>query len=357
MAIQGNLKNITNKFDNMINIGIVGGSGYTGGELLRLLANHPAANVVLVTSRKLAGRPVSSAHPHLKGLYDLSFEAPFANEIADRCDIVFTAVPHGTAMDWVPLLLDAGTRVIDLSSDYRLPADIFEKTYGMKHRAPRDAVFGMTELHPEVAEAPLVGNPGCYPTGATLAVAPLANAGIVDRVVFDSKSGISGAGAEPTETSHYPNMAENVIPYRLTNHRHVPEIKQELTRLSREIKISFTPHVIPAVRGILTTAHVFVQEDGLDTIQDKAAVSEIYRDFYKSAHFIRMAEGVPKLSSVRGSNFCDISFEHEKGSDRIVIISAIDNLVKGASGQAIQNMNLMSGLDETVGLWFPGMAP
>jgi N-acetyl-gamma-glutamyl-phosphate reductase len=341
----------------MIDVGIVGGSGYTGGELLRLLAVHPQAKVVVVTSRKLSGKPVFSTHPHLKGLYDLSFEAPSIQEIADRCDIVFTAVPHGTAMDWVPQLLDAGTRVIDLSSDYRLPVDIFEKTYGMKHRAPRGAVFGMTELHPEVASARLVGNPGCYPTGATLAVAPLAKAGVVDRVVFDSKSGISGAGAEPTETSHYPNMAENVIPYKLTTHRHVPEIKQELIRLSPGIKISFTPHVIPAVRGILTTAHVFVRENALDMIQDKAAVSEIYRDFYKNAHFIRMAEGVPKLSSVRGSNFCDISFEHEKGSDRIVVISAIDNLVKGASGQAIQNMNVVSGFDETVGLWFPGMAP
>ena len=341
----------------MIDVGIVGGSGYTGGELLRLLSNHPECNVVVVTSRKLAGRSVSSVHPHLKGIYNLNFEAPTAKEIADRCDIAFTAVPHGTAMDWVPELLDAGTRVIDLSSDYRLPVDVFEKTYGTKHRAPREAVFGMTELHPEVAGAKLVGNPGCYPTGATLAVAPLVKAGLIDRVVFDSKSGISGAGAEPTETSHYPNMAENVIPYKLTTHRHVPEIKQELTRLSPGVKISFTPHVIPAVRGILTTAHVFAKDDAVDTIQDKSAVAEIYKDFYKNAHFIRMAEGVPKLSSVRGSNFCDISFEPEKGTDRIVVISAIDNLVKGASGQAIQNMNLMAGLDETTGLWFPGMAP
>lgn len=341
----------------MIDVGIVGGSGYTGGELLRLLSNHPQAKVVAVTSRKLAGKPVSSTHPHLKGIYSLNFEAPTAKEIAERCDIVFTAVPHGTAMDWVPELLDAGTRVIDLSSDYRLPVDVFERTYGTKHRAPRDAVFGMTELHPEVAGAKLVGNPGCYPTGATLAVAPLAKAGLVDRVVFDSKSGISGAGVEPTETSHYPNMAENVIPYKLTTHRHVPEIKQELTRLSPGVKVSFTPHVVPAVRGILTTAHVFAKERAIDKIQDKATVAQIYRDFYKNAHFVRMAEGVPKLSGVRGSNFCDISFEPEKGDDRIVVISAIDNLVKGASGQAIQNMNLMAGLDETTGLWFPGMAP
>ncbi len=341
----------------MIDVGIVGGSGYTGGELMRLLANHPEAKVAVVTSRKLAGKPVSSTHPHLRGVYSLNFESPSAKEVADRCDIVFTAVPHGTAMDWVPDLLDAGARVIDLSSDYRLPVDVFERTYGTKHRAPRDAVFGMTELHPEMAGAKLVGNPGCYPTGATLAVAPLANAGLVERVVFDSKSGISGAGAEPTETSHYPNMAENVIPYKLTTHRHVPEIKQELGRLSPGIRINFTPHVVPSVRGILTTAHVFVKEDAVSTIQERSVVAEIYRKFYKNAHFIRMSEGVPKLASVRGSNFCDIYYEPEKGGDRLVVISAIDNLVKGASGQAIQNMNLMMGLDERTGLWFPGMAP
>jgi len=341
----------------MIDVGIVGGSGYTGGELLRLLANHPEAKVVAVTSRKLAGKPVSSVHPHLQAVYDLNFEAPAAREVAERCDIVFTAVPHGTAMDWVPELLDAGTKVIDLSSDYRLPVEVFEKTYGTRHRAPREAVFGMTELHPEVASAKLVGNPGCYPTGATLAVAPLANAGLVERVVYDSKSGISGAGVEPTETSHYPNMAENVIPYKLTTHRHVPEIKQELSRLCPGIKVSFTPHVVPAIRGILTTAHVFVREDAAEIIQDREKIMKIYREFYRNAHFVRMAKSVPKLSAVRGSNFCDISFEAEKGSDRLVVISAIDNLVKGASGQAIQNMNLMAGLDERTGLWLAGLSP
>lgn len=341
----------------MIDVGIVGGSGYTGGELLRLLANHPEVKVVAVTSRKLAGKPVTTVHPHLKSIYSLNFEALAAKEAAERCDIVFTAVPHGTAMDWVPELLDAGTRVIDLSSDYRLPTEIFEKTYATKHRAPREAVFGLPELHPEVAQAKLVGNPGCYPTGATLAVAPLAKAGLVDRVVYDSKSGISGAGMEPTETSHYPNMSQNVIPYKLTAHRHVPEIKQELSLLSPGIKVNFTPHVIPSVRGILTTAHVFARPGAEETLQDRGQVAGIYREFYKNAPFLRMADAVPRLSSVRGSNFCDIAFEPEKGSDRLVVISAIDNLVKGASGQAIQNMNLMAGFDEKAGLWLAGMAP
>ncbi|HWQ20708.1 MAG TPA: N-acetyl-gamma-glutamyl-phosphate reductase [Methanotrichaceae archaeon] len=342
----------------MIDVGIVGGSGYTGGELLRLLSGHPQARVVYVTSRKLAGKPVDSVHPHLRGVCPLSFESPSAKEVAEKCDVVFTAVPHGTAMDWVPDLLDAGTRVVDLSSDYRLPVDVFEKTYATKHKAPREAVFGLTELHrPEVAKARLIGNPGCYPTGATLAVAPLAAAGLVDRVIIDSKSGISGAGIEPTETSHYPNMAENVIPYKLTTHRHAPEIRQELSRLSPGIKISFTPHVVPSVRGIMTTAHVLAKDSALETIQDKSALAKIYQEFYKGSRFVRMIPGVPKMSSVRGSNFCDISFEPEKGTDRLVVLSVIDNLVKGASGQAIQNMNVMMGLDETTGLWFPGLAP
>ena len=341
----------------MIDVGIVGGSGYTGGELLRLLANHPQANVVAVTSRKLAGKPVTAVHSHLKNIYSLNFEALGAKEAAERCDIVFTAVPHGTAMDWVPELLDAGTRVIDLSSDYRLPVDVFEKTYATKHRAPREAVFGLPELHPEVAKAMLVGNPGCYPTGAILALAPLANAGLVERVIYDSKSGISGAGVEPTETSHYPNMSQNVIPYKLTAHRHVPEIKQELSRLSPGIRVNFTPHVVPSLRSILTTALVLARPGAEEVIHDKGRVACIDREVYRNAPFVRMADGVPKLSSVRGSNFCDISFEPEKESDRLVVVSAIDNLVKGASGQAIQNMNLMAGLDQKTGLWFPGLAP
>jgi len=341
----------------MIKIGIIGASGYTGGELLRLLSMHPEAEAVCVTSRKLAGTPVDKVHAHLKGLTSLSFESPSVEEVGKRCDLVFTAVPHGTAMNWVPDLLDAGSKVIDLSADYRLPKDVFEKTYGMKHKAFIDAAFGMPELHPEVKGANLVANPGCYPTGATLAVAPLAKAGLVERAVFDSKSGISGAGNSPSPTSHYPNIAENVQGYKLTTHRHIPEVRQELGRLSPGIKVSFTPHVVPAIRGILTTAHVFVKDEFVGNIPDPMEIMGIYEDFYKDANFVRMANGAPSLGGVRGSNFCDIGFEVDGAGDRIVVLSAIDNLVKGASGQAIQNMNLMMGLDETAGLWFPGGAP
>ncbi|MCZ7381488.1 MAG: N-acetyl-gamma-glutamyl-phosphate reductase [Candidatus Methanoperedens sp.] len=336
-----------------MDIGIIGGSGYTGGELLRLLAQHPEAKVRAVTSRSKKGQKVSDTHMHLRKIYDLNFEDLAPGEVASRCDIVFTAVPHGTAMQIVPELLENGIKVIDLSADYRLRTNVFEKTYKMKHTDPRDAVYGIPELHTEVAEQKFIANPGCYPTGASLSAAPLADAGLIERVVFDSKSGISGAGAEPTEVSHYPNMAENIQAYKLTSHRHRAEIVQELTRLDSGLKsISFTPHVIPSVRGILTTAHIFVKKE-----LSEEDVSEIYRDFYQDKPFIRLIQGIPMLGSVRGSNFCDIGFEIDKNSDRIVVISAIDNLVKGASGQAIQNMNLMFGLPETTGLWTPAIAP
>jgi len=336
-----------------MDIGIIGGSGYTGGELMRLLSYHPVAAIKAVTSRNKKGQKVSDTHPHLRKIIDLEFEDLNPEEVASRCDIVFTAVPHGTAMQVVPALLDAGVKVVDLSADYRLKTDVFEKTYKMKHIDPRDAVYGIPELHPEIMSQQFVANPGCYPTGASLAAAPLAEAGLIERVVFDSKSGISGAGVEPSAVSHYPNMAENIQAYKLTNHRHRAEIFQELTRLDGGLKsISFTPHVIPSVRGILTTAHIFVKKE-----LSEEDVSKIYSDFYKNRPFIRLIKGIPMLGNVRGSNFCDIGFEIDKGNGRIVVISAIDNLVKGASGQAIQNMNLMFGLPETTGLWHPGLAP
>ncbi|KCZ71197.1 N-acetyl-gamma-glutamyl-phosphate reductase [Candidatus Methanoperedens nitroreducens] len=336
-----------------MDIGIIGGSGYTGGELLRLLAGHPDANVVAVTSRSRKGQKISDTHTHIRKIFDLNFEDLNAEEVASRSDIVFTAVPHGTAMHIVPALLDAGVKVIDLSADYRLRSDVFERVYKIKHADPRQAVYGIPELHPEVADQNFIANPGCYPTGASLAAAPLASAGLIELAVFDSKSGISGAGAEPTRVSHYPNMAENIQAYKLTTHRHRAEIIQELSRLDGSLsKISFTPHVIPSIRGILTTAHIFVKNE-----LSEEEIGRIYHNFYKDKPFIRLIRGIPVLGSVRGSNFCDIGFEIEKDSRRIVIISALDNLVKGASGQAIQNMNLMLGLPETKGLWTPGIAP
>ena len=337
----------------MIKAGIIGASGYTGGELLRLLVNHPNVKLELATSRSLAGKPVTSTHKHLEGFLDLKYENPNSENIRERCDVVFVAVPHGSAMDYVPELLDGDTKVIDFSADYRLETSVFEKVYETTHSDPRKAVYGLVELHPEAAEEDFVANPGCFPTGAILAAAPLAAAGLIDLAVFDSKTGISGAGISPTEASHYPNLAENITAYKLTTHRHKAEIFQELTKLDQKLRnINFTPHVIPSISGIFTTAHLFINEP-LSTDDLKT----IYEGFYRDRPFIRFPSGVPSLTAVRGSNFCDMGFESDKENNRVIVLSAIDNLVKGASGQAIQNMNLMFGLDETRGLWLPAAAP
>lgn len=335
----------------MIEAGIIGGTGYTGLELIRLLLAHPEVNISVVTSRRHKGQQVSDVNPHLAPFITLAYDDVDPKEIAERSDVVFVAVPHGSAMTYVPRLIENGVRVIDLSADYRLKRADYEKIYKLEHtdKEERNAVYGLPELHSEVAQASLVANPGCYPTGAILAVAPLVRAGLVERVLFDSKSGISGAGEAPSEKSHFPNLAENIIPYQVTAHRHVAEMRQEL-----HIPVCFTPHVIPSIRGILTTAHVFLKAGISMTAEE---IETLYTQFYADKRFIRLRHGVPTLGAVRGTNFCDLSFAIDEGSDRIVVISTIDNLVKGGSGQAIQNMNLMFGLDEAAGLWFPGLVP
>ncbi len=330
-------------------VGIIGGTGYTGGELLRILAKHPEAEVVAVSSRREKGRKIHEVHPHLKGFYDIEFVDP-TEGIFSECDIVFTAVPHGEAMRYVPELYESGVKVIDLSADYRLKKDVYERVYGKKHEAYIEAVYGLPEIRrEEIKKARLVANPGCYPTGTIPAVAPLADQEIVERVVFDSKSGITGAGATPTDFTHYPNLHEAVVPYKITDHRHYYEMEQELKRFQEDIKISFTPQVFPGSRGILTNAHVFLRGD-----LDQEEIEKLFRDFYRNCYFVRFQKTV-RLSYVRGSNFIDISIN--KGSDGVVIVTAIDNLVKGASGQAVQNMNLMFGLEEWVGLDFPPLFP
>ncbi|AKG91865.1 N-acetyl-gamma-glutamyl-phosphate reductase [Geoglobus ahangari] len=333
----------------MVRVGIIGGTGYTGSELLRILARHPEAEIAAVSSRKEKGKKLWEVHPHLKGFYDLEFVEPdFA--VFSECDVVFTAVPHGEAMKYVPELYEAGVRVVDLSADYRLSKEKYEEVYGKEHEAYIDAVYGLTELHrDEIRGAKLVANPGCYPTGAILAVAPLADLELVERVVFDSKSGITGAGASPTEFTHYPNLHEAIVPYKITEHRHYHEMEQELRRFQEDIRVSFTPQVFPGSRGILTNAHVFLRGE-----LEQDELEEIYRKFYDGCYFIRMQRSV-RLSYVRGSNFVDISVH--KGRDRVVVVSAIDNLVKGASGQAVQNMNVMLGLDERLGLDYPPLFP
>ncbi len=329
----------------MKRIGIIGGSGYTGSELLRILTAHPKVEVVAVTSRKYEGKSIDEVLPFLKGFYDLKFVDPDVRNF-DGCDLVFTAVPHGEAMNYVPELLDAGIKVVDLSADYRLSREVYERVYG-EHKAYLEAVYGLPEVHGErVRKAELVANPGCYPTGCILSVYPLKD--FIERVVFDCKSGITGAGAKPSDFTHYPNLHEAIVPYKVTNHRHVYEMIQEL-----ECSVSFTPQVYPGSRGILTVAHVFLKDEVKDNLNEKE-IKKLYEKFYAEKPFVRLQESI-RLSWVRGSNFCDISIKFD--GERIVAISAIDNLVKGASGQAIQNMNLMLGFDEREGLFTPPLFP
>ena len=326
-------------------IAIIGASGYTGGDLIRLLLSHPSAEVVIATSRKLAGKRVDSVHPHLKGLTDLLFQNPPVDRM--DADVALLAVPHTAGMSHVRGLLERGMKVVDLSADYRLPKEVFEKTYGVPHTDYFPAPYGLTELHrDEVKGASFVANPGCFPTGATLAAAPLATR--AKAVIFDSKTGVSGAGNSPSAVTHYPTVADNINPYKWTRHRHLAEMKQEIARLGSKAGVYFTPHLVPVNRGILTTAHILLSEP-----MEQEEVEALYRKAYEKEFFVRLQQ--PILAAVRGTNFCDIAVESE--GERVVVASAIDNLVKGASGQAIQNMNLMCGFPEQEGLRGAGVLP
>ncbi len=326
-------------------IAIIGASGYTGGELLRLLLGHPSAEIVCATSRKHDGHSVTAEHPHLKGLTKLTFSNPKIDEI--DADVAFLAVPHTAAMQYARPLLERGIRVIDLSADYRLPKEVFEEVYEVPHTDWFECPYGIPELHrDECRPSKFVSNPGCFPTGATLAAAPLAK--LATTIIYDSKTGVSGAGDNPSATTHYPNVADGITPYKWTSHRHLAEMRMEIARLGSKAKVFFTPHLVPVTRGILTTAHILLREP-----MDQKEVEEVYARFYSGEYFVRLQ--TPRLAAVRGSNFCDIRVESE--GYRVVAVSAIDNLVKGASGQAIQNMNIMCGFDERTGLTHPGMFP
>ena len=336
----------------MYNIAIVGASGYTGGELLRMLLNHSEVEISDITSRKYNDVPVHKIHPHIR-----DSELVFKNKQADEldADIIFTATPHGASMKIVPDLLETGAKVIDLSGDYRYEdTDVYEKWYGIKHTSDIKGVYGLPELYrDEIKKANLIGNPGCFPTGAILSSYPLVDNDLVDRIVIDSKTGVSGAGVSPSATTHYPNIADNVNPYKITAHRHASEIQQELHGFD-DVKVSFTPHLVPVIRGIQTTSHSFLKED---ITPDE--LRKVYEKAYKNEFFIKlMDEGeIPHLSSVRGSNFVHIGGFEIDETGRVVMLSCIDNLVRGASGQAIQNMNIILGLDETTGLKHLGMHP
>lgn len=342
----------------MIRVGIYGGSGYTGQELLRLLIGHPGAKVAAATSRRFAGVPVAEVYPVFAGLTDLIYTNTSPEEMAGLADLIFLALPHGVSMEVAPFFVKAGRKVVDLSADFRIRDVATYEAWYRPHTAAgtiREAVYGLPELYREqIRTSRLVANPGCYPTSIILGLAPVLRSRWIDAdsVIADSKSGVSGAGRDPQITSLYCEVAEGFKAYKVGQHRHTPEIEQELSALADgEMKISFTPHLLPVKRGILSTIYARLERD---VTGDEATA--LYREFYRDEPFVRICRTgqLPVLSSVVGSNYCDIGVAVDKRTRRIIIVSVIDNLIKGASGQAIQNMNLMCGLPEETGL--PGIA-
>lgn len=336
----------------MVRVGIVGGTGYTGAELLRILARHPAAEMVVITSRGEAGRSVAELFPHLRGRMDLCFTEPDEGALSE-CDVVFFATPNGTAMKLAPDMLRRGVRLIDLAADFRLkdPA-VWEAWYGMEHACPEfleQAVYGLPEINrAQVREARLVANPGCYPTAVTLGFKPLLAAGVINAgwLIADAKSGVSGAGRKAETGLLMAEVGESFKAYAVTGHRHAPEIMQNLQVFSaRPLTLTFVPHLLPMIRGIEATLYARLTDDGCD-------LQRLYEQHYADELFVDLmpSGSHPDTRSVRGANQCRISVSRQRGSDVVIVQSVIDNLVKGAAGQAVQNMNLMFGLDEGMGL-------
>jgi N-acetyl-gamma-glutamyl-phosphate reductase len=336
----------------MIKVGIVGGTGYTGVELLRLLAVHPEVEVVQITSRAEAGRQVSDLYGNLRGHFDLAFSEPDP-EVLAQCELVFFATPNGTAMQLVPQLLHAGTRVIDLAADFRLqdPA-LWEQWYGMPHACTElldEAVYGLPELNRErIRHARLVANPGCYPTATALGFLPLVEQGLIDTtgLIADCKSGVSGAGRAANAAMLMGEVGESFKAYAVAGHRHLPEIRQTLARVAdRPIGLTFVPHLVPMIRGIHATLYAHLNDVSGD-------LQGLYERRYAAEPFVDvLAPGShPETRSVRGVNQCRLALHRPQDGDMLVVLSVIDNLTKGAAGQAVQNMNLMFGLDERIGL-------
>jgi len=338
----------------MLKVGIYGASGYTGQELLRLLIGHPDTDVVTITSRKFKNVAVSEVYPAFAGITNLRFADSSPENLVSSCEVVFLALPHGEVMKVAPEFVAAGMKVIDLSADFRLKDVSVYETWYAKHAAPdlvKKAVYGLPELYrDDLKNAQFVANPGCYPTSIILGVAPLLKYGCINTssIIADSKSGASGSGRDPQLGSLFCEVNEGFRAYKIASHRHTPEIEQELGCIANTaIKISFAPHLVPANRGILSTIYADLNSD-----MSESEIFDIYDKFYGDEKFVRICKPgtLPNISSVRGSNNCDIGIVVDGRTGRVIIVSAIDNLVKGAAGQAVQNMNLMCGLPEDAGL-------
>jgi len=342
----------------MVKIGIVGGTGYTGVELLRLLANHPEARVEVITSRSNAGTPVADIFPNLRGNFDIRYTEPDVDSY-QNCDLVFFATPNTVAMGQAEALLTRGIRLIDLAADFRIQdIQTWEKWYGATHACPslvEQAVYGLPELNRDgIKTARLVANPGCYPISVILALLPLLNNDLIEpsSIIADCKSGVSGAGRSANVATAFTEVSESVKAYGVAGHRHLPEIKQSLRSINKNADLVFIPHLMPMIRGM----HATVYADAKNT---DAEIQQIFEEYYSDEPFVDVmpAGSHPETRSVRGSNHCRIAVHYLAASKKYVVLSVIDNLVKGAAGQAIQNMNLMFGFDETTGLNALGMMP
>ena len=346
----------------MIRVAICGGSGYAGGELLRILSNHPLVTITSVTSEKSAGKSVIDLFPNLHQYSNLTYEPLRPRGILDKADVFFMALPHGESQEAVDFFFREGKRVIDLSADYRLKdPKIYQQWYKVEHKFQKTlkkAVYGFPELYrKKISETHLVANPGCYPTGAILGIFPSVKNKLIDvgSIVIDSTSGTSGAGRKAEIAFSYCEVNEGFRAYAIATHRHTPEIEQEISAIAgKDIKVNFTPHLAPFDRGILSTIYARLTKP----IDTKRAL-EIYKKVYINEPFVKVLENgrFPNVKNVRGTNCCEIGLSVNKRTNTLIVITAIDNLVKGASGVAVQNMNIMTGFDEKTGLVSAGLFP
>ena len=340
-------------------VGIIGATGYTGSELTRILSKHKNVDLEMITSKSYAGKKISDIHPYLEGICDMELSKADLNKISDL-DLVFLALPHGVSMNFVKDIGMDGPRIVDLSGDFRLKdKKTYEQWYEMKHvfsEAIDQAVYGLPELfRKDISNAQLVANPGCYPTSAILALMPAVKNNLIDlsNISVDSKSGVTGAGAKPNSVTHFPRANEDFRAYKIGSHRHTPEMEEILSEKSSEkISLLFTPHLVPLNRGILTTIYSKAKKD----ITGEKLLS-FYKEEYGKEPFVRIRKSPPNVQAVRGSNYCDLYPMYVKRTNQIVMISAIDNLVKGAAGQAVQNMNIMLGFNEKEGVSHIPLSP
>ncbi len=350
-----------------IKVGIIGAGGYGGCGAIEILIEHPDVEISALIAKHETGKPISDIYPHLRGFCDLMIYSPDDPECPDDFDVIFYATPDGVGQQYAKIWLEKGVKIIDYSGDFRFNDPDTYKSYAKRigktweHASPEllsQTVYGLAELHrDEIAKSSLVGNPGCFAVSCILGLSPAVGASIIDfgSIICDAKTGVSGAGKSPTPTFHYPARYDAMNAYKISGHQHVFEIERELSLIAgEEIKITFTPHVVPLTRGILST--IYANLKGSTDVND---VLDIYRDFYKDSNFVRIfgPEKTQITTDVRGSNFCNLSINVDERTGRLIVVSLIDNLMKGQAGSAVQNMNIMFGLEETTGLLKPGRFP